>query len=196
MNQRNALLISAVLTAFVLVVLGGLAAIVLQPSALAAPETSAAPAAAPPAQTLDPNREAAYQQALADAQAQLVEANRRLEQANAELAATTIPPSPPPPVPTDPPAAPTYAISADVAGQIALLVAPGATLQAVPDLVLYEGTAAYEVVLDQGRVYVDATAGRVLYNSARAPQAQAPAPPAGRAYAPQENDEHAGGGDD
>jgi uncharacterized membrane protein YkoI len=190
------MLISAVLTAFVLVVLGGLAAIVLQPSAPATTATSAAPAAAPPVQALDPNREAAYQQALADAQAQLVEAIRRLEQANAELAATAVPPPPPPPVPTEPPAAPAYAVSADVAGQIALLVAPGATLQAAPDLVLYEGTAAYEVALDQGRVYVDAATGRVLYNGARAPQAQAPATLAGRAYEPQENEEHEGGGDD
>lgn len=199
MNQRTALLLSAGLTAFVLVVLGGLAATLLQPPApapAASDPAGTAPVAAAPA--MDPAREAAYQQALADAQAQLTEANRRLEEANAQLAAAAIPPTavpPPPPAPADPPAAPTYPVSADVAGQIALIAAPGATLQAGPDLVLYQNTPAYEVPLDQGRVYVDATTGRVLYNGVAASAASAPVLSTGRSYEPHENEEHEGDDD-
>lgn len=199
MNQRNALLLSAGLTAFVLVVLGGLAAILLQPAAsspVAGDPVAAAPVAAAPA--LDPTREAAYQQALADAQAQLTEANRRLEEANAQRAATPVPPTPrppAPPVPTDPPAAPTYALSADMAGQIALRVAPGATLQARPDLVLYQDTPAYEVRLDLGRLYVDANTGRVLYNSIPAPRAPAPVLTPSRSYESHDDQEHKNGDD-
>jgi hypothetical protein len=198
MNQRTALLLSAGLTAFILVVLGGLAATLLQPPAPATSDPAGAPVAAAPAPALDPAREAAYQQALADAQAQLTEANRRLEEANAQLAAAAVPPPvvpPPAPVPADPPAAPTYPVSADVAGQIALVAAPGATLQAGPGLVLYQNTPAYEVQLDQGRVYVDATTGRVLYNGVAAATAPAPSLSTSRSYEPHENEEIEGNDD-
>ena len=196
MTQRNALLISAVLAAFLLAVLGGLAATLLQPTApppAADDPTVAGAVAAAPA--LDPAREAAYQQALADAQAQLLEANRRLAEANAQLEAAPIPPpttAPPAPVPTDPPAAPTYAVSAERAGQLARAVVPGATLRGPPDLVSYQDVPAYEVLLDQGTIYIDATTGRVLYNNALASRIQA-APQPARDH---ESEEHEHGGDD
>jgi uncharacterized membrane protein YkoI len=64
------------------------------------------------------------------------------------------------------PLAPTYAVSPDLAVTLALSAAPGATLTRQPELVDFQGTAAYEVMLDRGAVYVDANTGQVLYNSA------------------------------
>ena len=58
----------------------------------------------------------------------------------------------------------TYPISAEQAGSIALSNAPGASLLQQPSLVNLQGTAAYEVLLDRGQVFVDATSGQVLYD--------------------------------
>jgi uncharacterized membrane protein YkoI len=79
----------------------------------------------------------------------------------------------PPPQPTEAPAptappAPSYAVSADMAVTIALNAAAGATLTRQPELVDFQGTVAYEVLLDRGAVYVDANGGQVLYNGAAA----------------------------
>jgi uncharacterized membrane protein YkoI len=78
---------------------------------------------------------------------------------------TAAPEPTPVPAPTAPPA-PTYAISPDMAAAIALGAVPGATLTRQPELVDFQGTVAYEVVLDRGNVYVDANSGQVLYNGA------------------------------
>ena len=45
-------------------------------------------------------------------------------------------------------AAPTVAITPDKAASVALSDVPGATLQKTPELVDFEGTVAYEVLLD------------------------------------------------
>jgi hypothetical protein len=76
------------------------------------------------------------------------------------------------PAPNDPNPAPAYPVSAEDAANIALTSAPGAALAQDPRLVNVNGTLAYEVVLDRGVVYVDATSGQVLYNSATGPQPQ------------------------
>jgi hypothetical protein len=60
----------------------------------------------------------------------------------------------------------TYPVSADQAGTAALASAPGAALSSTPALVSYQGAVAYEVTLDTGLVYVDATSGQVLANTA------------------------------
>ncbi len=57
-----------------------------------------------------------------------------------------------------------YPVSAEQAGNIALSNAPGASLLQQPRLVNLQGTAAYEVLLDRGQVFVDATSGQVLYD--------------------------------
>ena len=57
-----------------------------------------------------------------------------------------------------------YPISAEQAGSIALSNTPGASLLQQPQLVNLQGTAAYEVLLDRGQVFVDATSGQVLYD--------------------------------
>jgi uncharacterized membrane protein YkoI len=74
------------------------------------------------------------------------------------------------PAPNNP--APAYPVSAEDAAGIALTSAPGAALAQEPRLVNVNGTLAYEVALDRGVVYVDATSGQVLYNSATGPQPQ------------------------
>ncbi len=59
-------------------------------------------------------------------------------------------------------------LSADQAAQIALNVVPNGTLTRTPELVSYQGTTAYEVLLGQGTLYVDANSGKILYNGATA----------------------------
>jgi hypothetical protein len=59
-----------------------------------------------------------------------------------------------------------YPVSTDQAGTIALASAPGATMTGAPMLVSYQGAIVYEVTLDTGMVYVDATSGKVLANTA------------------------------
>lgn len=59
-------------------------------------------------------------------------------------------------------------LSSDQAATIALGNVPNAKLVRVPELVNYQGTVAYKVVLDQGNVYVDASSGEILFNGATA----------------------------
>lgn len=126
MVQRNAMLMAAAVTAFVLVLAGGVGSAML---------AAAAPAPAGPA-TLP----------LVDAPAAPVQ-----------------------------PAQAAYPVTAEQARSAALQAAPGTRVLGTPELVSFEGTPAYEVVLDQGKVYVDASTGQVLYNGVTA--AQAPAQP-------------------
>jgi hypothetical protein len=61
------------------------------------------------------------------------------------------------------------ALSPELASTIALNGAAGATLTRPPELVNFQGTIAYEVVLDRGLVYVDANTGQVIYDGTAAP---------------------------
>ncbi|PDV99659.1 PepSY domain-containing protein [Candidatus Chloroploca asiatica] len=168
MTQRTMLIIAAGLTAFVLVLVGGLANRLSSGTAVVPTATTASAPAQATEGTLDPTvealireREAAYQQAL-------TEANSRLEQANqqlAEMAQQTVPAADQA-VTTAPAAAPvTYAVTPEQAQQLALERVPGATLIRTPEVVSYQGVAAYEVVLDQGTLYVDAQSAAVLADS-------------------------------
>jgi len=173
MTQRTALILSAVLTAFVLVLGGGLVARVSQPMAPAqATPVASAPTAPAPTATIDVNaqveqllqqREAQYRQ-LIDA------ANQRLQQANQQLAASA--PAAQPArsaalaAPAAPAAQPTASLSAEAARNIAIDASGGATMIREPELVLFEGKVAYEVGLTRGVVYVDANDGTVLFNGA------------------------------
>lgn len=60
----------------------------------------------------------------------------------------------------------TYPVSADLAAGLALNLAPGARLAGWPSLVDFQGTVAYEIILDRGPIYIDATTGRLLFNGA------------------------------
>ena len=130
MSQRNAIIIAAAVTAFVLVMIGGVAARLTLPLANAA----------------------------------------------APVASATLLPTDPPPAADAP-----VAVSPDMAVAIAQAAAPGASLSRQPELVLFQGTVAYEVALDRGTVYVDADSGRVLHNGAA---------PAIRPHGEEEGEEH------
>ena len=164
MSQRTKLGIAAAITAFVLVLLGGLVS-QLSRAADLAPTAAATEALDPPAAatTLDPaiealiqEREAAYQTALAEANRRLEEANRQIAAANARLAETSAPEAPAAQV------TPNDTISAEQAQQLALAAAPGGVLAKPAELVSYQGALAYEVILDRGTLYIDAQSGTVL----------------------------------
>ena len=125
--NRKAMVLSALMTAFVLVVIGGIVA-----------RVTAMPAAAAPV------AEAVNQPAVVEA--------------------VTAP---------DNAAAPAPAASNDIgarqAARLALQAAPGAALLRWPELVDLQGQPAYEVLLDQGTLYIDAATGVVLYDGRQAP---------------------------
>lgn len=92
-------------------------------------------------------REAAYRRLIE-------EANARIARQNQLLAAAST---------TDGPKA-RPSIDANAAAAAAYRRAPGARLSRPPELVSYRGLAAYEVVLDRGTVYVDASTSEVLHD--------------------------------
>lgn len=228
MNQRMMMMVAAALTAFVLMLGGGLGIRMLGSLAAPAPTSSAspqpelaiveptmAPALDPAVESLIRQREQSYQQALVEANARLeeanariAEANRQIESANSEITrrpaqgaaqpvANPAPLAQPAPVaavaapaeaPTDPP--PTYAIGAAQAQEIALATAPGTMLARQPELVLFQGIAAYEVVLDRGTMYIDAQTGQVLHNGVPAVVASGPS------GEHEDDDDHGHDGDD
>ncbi|MGC8800558.1 MAG: PepSY domain-containing protein [Chloroflexus sp.] len=192
--NRTMFLISAVLTAFVLVVIGGVAGqlsltMVAEPvpTEIVVESTPVTvPAIDPTAEALIREREAAYQASLAEANQRLAEANQRLVIAQQELsaqAAASAPAAPPAPVVAAPapaaappapaaaapapaaPPAPAYAVTPEQAQAIAIANAGGATLMRFPELVSLQGTPAYEVVFDRGAIYIDAQTGAILANT-------------------------------
>ena len=80
-----------------------------------------------------------------------------------------------------------FAVSAEQAAAIAQQAVPGAAVSGTPELVLFQGTPAYEVVLDAGVVYVDAQSGAVLFSEVV--PAQEPWT-TGRGESDHERDEH------
>lgn len=182
MGQKQALLLATFLTTFGLIVIGGVAFRLTTPTpvkgtiletAVKADFVTTAPDAV--MQTPDPasvealiqSREAAYQQALEQANRQLEAAYSQLDTAQQvqQAPATSD-------VPTTsasasaPAAAPAYAITAEIAQNIALSVVPGATLNKSAELVAFESNTAYEVQTSGGVVYIEANTGQVLYNQA------------------------------
>ena len=53
-------------------------------------------------------------------------------------------------------------LSAAQATELAKQESPNSILQATPELINYNGTAAYEVLLDSGATYIDANLGAIL----------------------------------
>jgi hypothetical protein len=152
MKHRTALILSAGVTAFVLVVMGGVAGL----AAGEARGQASAPEKTPQA-TLAPEIQAQLQAREAEYQSMLTEANARLEQAYAkidELQAQA---------PTQDAETQVYPISPDLAVGLVLNEYPGTTLLRWPELVDFQGTVAYEIVLDRGKVYLGATNGAILW---------------------------------
>jgi hypothetical protein len=181
MTQRVAIILSAILTAFLLVVGGGVVARISsnpQP-AEAAPVATLVPASVPtgtPAPDINAQVEALIQERETQYRALIQQANDRLQaaydqQAAAQAAAsqaaprTTTAAARPAAPAAQPAAAPAVAVSADAAAGIATAVAGGnKTIVRAPELVLFGGVIAYEVVFKHGSIYVDANSGQVLFN--------------------------------
>ncbi|NCC32618.1 MAG: peptidase [Chloroflexia bacterium] len=166
MTQRTMLMIAAGLTAFVLVLVGGLANRLSSGTAVVPTATTVDVPAQATEGTLDPTvealireREAAYQQALAEANSRLEQANQQLTQMTQQTAPVADQTLPAAPAPIS------YAVTPEQAQQLALQRVPGATLIRTPEVVSYQGVAAYEVVLDQGTLYLDAQSAAVLADS-------------------------------
>ena len=175
MNQKFAFLVSGVLTAFVLVIGGGLAGRLSQSAAAPAPVAAATQSA--PAPSIDPasqviaqlqDREVAYQQLIDQANQRLAAMNQQLavaQAAQAAQAARTRAAAPAAPAPAAAQsAAPQITLSPDAARDIAVQAANFATMIRAPELVRFEGKVAYEVGFTRGVIYVDANTGAVLYN--------------------------------
>lgn len=126
-------------------------------------------------------REAQYRALLVEANSRLEEANQQLAQleqqfqaaqaaqsASAPIAEAAAQPAQRPrvrPTPAQPQPAIQAALTPQRALEIALIAAPGAVAQRMPELVDFQGAVAYEVLLNAGTMYVDANSGAILYNS-------------------------------
>ncbi|TFH35032.1 MAG: hypothetical protein E4G99_08220 [Anaerolineales bacterium] len=150
MLNRKALMLSVGITAFVIVTIGGVFAAFAQSRLGSGPAIAAADLLSDPAvQAALSEREAAYQQ-LID------EANQRLAEATT---ATTV---------MTEPVLEEYPVSIGLAVALAQNALGGGTLLRQPEMVLLNGRVAYELILDRGQVYIDATSGAILYNSGAA----------------------------
>ncbi len=156
MPGKTPLLIAIAITTFVLVMIASMAT---QITASTVPAPTSQPVATP-ITALDPatealirSREDQYRQALETAQAQIAVTNAKL----AEVKQPAQPVAPAEPVTT-------YPVSADQAAAIALEAMPNAQLIKAPELVSLQGIPAYEVVFDQGTIYIEAQTGAVQFN--------------------------------
>ncbi|HMK08680.1 MAG TPA: PepSY domain-containing protein [Anaerolineales bacterium] len=167
MGQRATFILAAVLTGFLLVAVGAVAGRVVDAGAAPA---APAPTAAPTAELLTAmqQRDAAYRQLIA-------EANARLQQLSAGPADTQT----------------TYPITPARALLIATS-ATGGSLVRLPELVNVQGTVAYEVILTSGTFYVDATTGKLLTNNTAPVVTVVRSSGGGHEH----EHEHEGGGDD
>ena len=147
MSQKTMIALATSLTAFVLVIAGGMFARLSGASAATEPAAAVSTAA----RDIWNQREAAYQ-SLID------QANQRLlatEQSSTATAASATEGA-------------SQGFTANLTPAqtaiLALMAAPGADLTAQPELVAFQGIPAYEVPTTMGVVYIDATTGGVLYN--------------------------------
>jgi len=150
MSQRIALFLSVALTAFVLVFIG--AAISIGRQGLTVAQSP----------TLDPQLLAALQQREATYQAMIDQANAQLQATTPASTETTTPTTEPSPTTAG------FPISPALAAYLAQSLSPNSYLLRSPVLVNFQGTTAYEVALNTGFVYIDATNGAVLYNGTAA----------------------------
>lgn len=147
MSQKAMIALAASLTAFVLVLTGGVFARVSSADAAPAPVATISPAVG----DLWNQREAAYR-ALID------QANQRLLETSPQNSSTSAA------SPQDQGFA--ASLSPAQAASVALNSVPGATLSRQPELVRYQGIVAYEVQTSKGPVYVDAGTGQILFSAA------------------------------
>lgn len=146
MKNKPLLIVSAFITVFILTIGIGIV------TKVSANNRQAAVSQTMDAATAFSEREQAYQQLIEQANQQLSLANQQIATlTNFGQIDSTAQPVPVYPISTDQ--------AASIAGQLA-----GANPEKPPELVSYNGTPAYEVQFANGKVYVDATNGSVLYN--------------------------------
>jgi len=142
MNQKLALTLAAAITAFTLVLGGGIAGRLAHPvvvgggiaGRLAHPVVDASAATVSDAQSIYAQREAAYQ-------AQIEAANQALAEAYATQNDASIVLAP------QPTADPAVVLTPQGAMSAAVIAVPGAQILSMPELVDYHGIVAYEVRL-------------------------------------------------
>jgi uncharacterized membrane protein YkoI len=155
MNQRIALMISAGLTVFVLMVAGGLALFLTAGNPNAATPAEAAPPAIQPTDVQA--REDAYRQQIETANQRLQEADQREQELRAQLEAATA---------ASAPAAPAF-VDADTAAVAARNYLGGGQVVEV-EFEQERGQDVYSVSFADGsEVYVDAASGQVVYAETR-----------------------------
>ena len=154
MKQSKVLMVSVFITVVILVMAAGVTTTVMVNNAAA-------------------QREVAYQQLIQQANDQLTQANAQLQEMQNKLAQAQPTQAITQPIssqsnagqPATSDSTADYAVSGDQANQIAIkTVELGAKQLTAPDLVEFEGKAAYEVVFEKGSVFIDAQNGEVLFN--------------------------------
>jgi hypothetical protein len=125
MNQKFALVLAGILTAFFIVMVGSIVTLMIVPPLVAQPS--------PPSSSV---------------QAQPIQSQPSLS-GQSNVAVSTL----------------STKIQSAQAVQIALGTLPRSTLVSPPELVSYQGIAAYEIKLDRATLYIDANTGKVLANS-------------------------------
>ena len=216
MTQKAALIISAVLTAFLLVLGGAIATRVSQPETVAAAApaaTTVAPTVAPTAapdvvasaqaqvdqvQALMLEREAAYSKLVDQANEQLKQAYQQ-QQALAAKTKRAAPAQSQPQAQSTvaSPTAPSVSISPDAALSIATEAAGKSGLMRGPELVLFNGVVAYEILFGRGAFYIDANTGQILSNGGNGGRRPAPSgAPASAPTTPPPSGGHDDGGHD
>ncbi|MGA9191857.1 MAG: hypothetical protein WBZ24_09000 [Anaerolineales bacterium] len=153
MNPKWTLLFAGGLTAFVLVVVGAVAG---RAAAQGANPIQEPTAIDPSIQAQLDQRDAAYQKTIDQANQQLEQAYQEIATLQAQVAPTA--------TETSGSIEDSYPISAELAVGLALNLSPGAKLKKWPELVDFQGTVAWEVILDKGTMYLDATNAILLYN--------------------------------
>jgi hypothetical protein len=180
MNQKFAFLVAGILTAFLLVIGGGLAGRLTQSATVPTPTTAAIEAA--PVAQIDPasqiiaqmqQREAAYQQLVDQANQRLQQAYDQQRAAVAQINQTRSVAAAPrvqqqPVAAAAPAQSAAPMLSADTAINISIDASGGKRIIRNPELVMFEGHVAYETGFTNGAIYVDAYSGAVLYNGVTA----------------------------
>ncbi len=144
MKHKGSLIISTIITAALITIGIG----VIRNANADNAQAAAAPTAVV---TQSADREQAYQQLLADANAKIALANQEIEQLVNQIPTQGVE------------NATLYLFSPQQAAALAANIA-GVSPNALPELVNFNNTPSYEVVYANGKVYVDANSGRILYN--------------------------------
>ncbi|MBA4385196.1 MAG: hypothetical protein C0410_10715 [Anaerolinea sp.] len=150
MKNKLTLAVSIFVTAFVITAGIG---VITKVSANNNPQVNSSPTVDA---TAFAQREQAYQQIIA-------QANQQIELANQQIVTLANGVSPQATLDPSPQATATYLFTAEQASAIAQQIS-GEAPKSLPELVSFSGTPAFEVEFGNGKVYVDANTGAVLFN--------------------------------